>query len=215
MDGSARGESAADGTFLLGPLFSGELVLHTFATDEYAACDPLKLEAGDTGVIVRLARAGRIRGTVMDAASGSSVPAEIWVSPRPADIRKTFRVSNADEVGAFDVTGLSAGSYTLVARTSSGLVSPLYALDVGAGEELSIELQVAPGGRARLLVPDGQFFVRVFAGGDLVDCREWTGATTRVFPPGPFRIELADWTGVLATREATAAAGETVEVDLR
>lgn len=213
--------SDANGAFSLGPLPVGEVYITTFPVGGYVASEFLRAQAGDSGIVIEFTRAASISGTVVGAADGAGLKAEILVTFRLKTGLDQFMVTGTDNSGAFRVSDLSAARCVLVARTSSGLVSPPRAVDLEPGEEASVDLRVAPGGRAHVLMPEGELLARILVGGDVVEVlsETMTGktpTTTRPFPPGAFTVELMDWHGaVLATREATVAIGEVVEVDLR
>jgi hypothetical protein len=159
-----------------------------------------------------MVRAARVRGTVVDAASGLRLSAEVSVAAG-----EQSRVGGTSPDGTFEFQGLPPGRCVLVARTSPNLVSPPRAVDLSPDEEAWVELQVAPGAQVHVLLPEdqGPVSAHVLVGGDLV---LWLGSgpgSTGLVPPGPFTVELRSMFGVLATKEGSAAAGETVEIDLR
>jgi hypothetical protein len=215
---SAGGTSKADGAFVLGPFPPGKVYVGAAELRGYAPEDRW-VQAGDSDIVLLFAPVAHIRGTVVDAASGASLAAEVLVWFKPSGGPDRFMISGTDKSGAFDLSGFP-GRWVLVARTSSGLVSPPRAANVDFVEAVMLELRVAPGGRARVLLSEGDW-IRIRADGDLVDVssdpltgkKEWT---SHPFRPGAFTVELMDREGnQLATREATVAAGEVVEVDLR
>jgi hypothetical protein len=210
---AASAVSAQDGTFAVNPLPAGELVLvvyhDTLTLDSH---ELPRVHAGDTDIILRMVRAARVRGTVVDAASGLRLSAEVSVAAG-----EQSRVGGTSPDGTFEFQGLPPGRCVLVARTSPNLVSPPRAVDLSPDEEAWVELQVAPGAQVHVLLPEdqGQVSAHVLVGGDLV---LWLGSGpgfTGLIPPGPFTVELRSLFGVLATKEGSAAAGETVEIDLR
>ena len=211
----ASAESGADGAFLLGPFQRGALELRARGTDAYAATAPLRVRAGDAGVVVPLARAARVRGTVLDAQSGAGVEAEIQVAREVELGRLEYQLVTARPDGAFEAPGLSPGRHVLVARTASGLVSPTRAVLLEQGGELAVDLAVASGARARVLLPEGPVWASVLLDGDPVEVLNGPDATTSPFRPGTFTVELRGPAGLLSSQQGSVAAGQLALVDLR
>ncbi len=207
----AAGASAADGNFRLGPLAPGDVALFVEHDTLVPDSDDLPVvKAGDTDILLRLASSARVRGTVVDASTGARIGAEVFAYA--GDILRGGGTSGSS---GFEIGRLAPGRNVLVARTSPALVSAPYPLDLEPGEEAVVELQVAPGGWVRVLLPEGESWARLLVGGAQVGWLDRGAGTTALVPPGPLTVELRNLSGPLASKQVTVAAGETVEVDLR
>ncbi len=204
--------STADGAFALGPLPPGEYQLFADKRQELTLGEPLLARAGDRDVIVRLGRGARLHGSVVEA-GGAGAEAQIQSTFKHVDGSMLLNQYTTDEAGLFELSALPAGRYVLVARTASGLVSAPHALVLGASDELSVQLTVAPGGQVHLQLPTGAF-ARISIDGELADFLQGD-ATSRILSPGPILIEVVKDSWLVQQREESITAGEVLQLDLR
>ncbi len=106
------------------------------------------------GVELQLSAAGRITGIVRGADGQPLAGATVFVRDERGEVLHRFSGVATDANGRFTYRGVSAGRYTLCARTKT-LASPETApIPVRAGEAAEVELAVGPGTMLRVSVED-------------------------------------------------------------
>jgi hypothetical protein len=107
-----------DGAFAIGPLPPGEIVVWADGREGQASSPQVRVQPGDTDVVLQLQAAGSLEGTVVEAASGKALDAEILVGLEGSEGGFGGGSSRA---GRFKIDELVPGTYAVFARTSSGL----------------------------------------------------------------------------------------------
>jgi hypothetical protein len=205
-----------DGSFVLGPLVPGELLIQV--RDAFVSSDVLRVPAGTQGAVLHAPPTGSLELEVVDAVSGAPVPA--CVRLRRADEDPTYPADFllADWDGPRE--GLAAGAYVAVARS------------IAESRVGGARVVVVPGvtSRARItLVPSARLYARcegadvdgtyrVYSGGVLIasGATQPLGSTHLTVPSGALRVELRDAEGrTLAARNPFLKAGEMTRIAFR
>lgn len=140
----------AEGRFFLAKAEPGRLRVSATAPG-HAPSEPVLVDAvagrETSGVVVRLAVGGTIRGEVVDVGGRPAARTTVWACNQDSD--DYFESVTADAEGRFELRGAPAGSYDLSAELPSGL-------------EITAEAELAAGGSAFVrLEPETRSVVRL------------------------------------------------------
>lgn len=205
------------GQFVLGPLPAGQLlvVASGWSVGE-AESQPVLASAGDEGVVLQLRAGASLRGKVVDDL-GVIRDAELTVirSP-PAFDGDDLSWGSAGGEG-FELEGLEAGRFSILAQTPDGLAGCSEALRVEAGQSLDgIVVQLQQAAVVRVTHARGERALEFRIAGQLVQ-RGWIderGTVEYSLPPGPVLVRmLEDGEGSpVQERTVDAPRGSVVEV---
>jgi hypothetical protein len=185
--------STGDGSFSLGSLGSGEFLVRALGYDGSADSEPLRARAGDRGLVLRLARGGALRGRVVDLSTGEGVTARIMASGPALEPRRVGTESRGDAY--FELTGLRAGTYDLVAIADDGRLGILRGIELASGAEVdSLSIAISPAAKlrvscsadtsaGRLIVRSAGLVVGIAAIGKGLE-------TTLTVPAGPLHVRI-------------------------
>jgi len=153
--GAFRTKSADEGRFALGPLLPGGYTL--VASPVRASSAPVRAEAGDTDVVLRLAVGESLAGRVVGFAGEPVVGAQVVVVPalRMGPVRAT--TTGPD--GSFRFAGVGPGTYAIVAGADDlrfGLASDVSVAEGSGTEDVLVPLE--PGSALRISGPEGASF---------------------------------------------------------
>ncbi|WP_308797929.1 carboxypeptidase regulatory-like domain-containing protein [Agromyces silvae] len=155
------GVTAADGTYRLGGLEAGEYVVEFSDFDgawaqqfwqgssERAAATRLEVSPGDLvdGIDANLTAGGALAGTLTEGSGAASAASAAYFDVLRKDTDGAWqRITSdrADAAGAYEISGLAAGEYTVVSYgSSSGNWATTYHGGVYFGDEAT-EVTVAP-----------------------------------------------------------------------
>jgi len=201
--------SAADGSFLLGPLATSEFLLHADGNALLAPTRPAAVRTGQRDLVLQLEPACWLRFTVRDG--DKTINSSLWIDLQPrvefgqaperiGDVRQT-------DDGGLEIGPLAAGSYDLyVKRQDRNEHVATLGLELRAGERRSFELPLVPPAillvrnpkaaresvRVLVRVDDGVLEVLEIAPGDARRVVRPPGtAELRVEGPGASRHRLA------------------------
>jgi Carboxypeptidase regulatory-like domain len=144
--------SGKDGTFALGPLVPGTYVLMGEGGG-HAPSEPIRAEAGQREVSIRLRAGGSLSGRVVDAQSGEGCKAELTITPQHPRTGAfgSGMITWTNPDGTFMHDGLEPDLYGIAALTADGRIGILPSVpaapDAKPGD---LVISVAPGGRLRL-----------------------------------------------------------------
>ncbi|MBX3178640.1 MAG: carboxypeptidase regulatory-like domain-containing protein [Candidatus Hydrogenedentes bacterium] len=108
--------SRADGRFIFGAVGPGDYLLSARKDGNVMSAAPLQLTLSNRPIedlAIELTPGGIVRGRVLDQESGAGIPGvEVTAMPEAG---RSFRIvsSPSAENGAYEITGLSAGNYSL------------------------------------------------------------------------------------------------------
>jgi len=202
------------GEFVLGPVAGGVHLVRAVPHGVYLAPPPARAIAGDPPLEIVLVQGCTLAGTVVDAASGAGVRADLACgSPELGEPK----LASIGDDGRFELTGVEAGTYCILARTRDGRagmttgialsanasrsesrieVSAATRLTVrrrGGGEHATVELRVGRAALVREDLPDGV-------------SREWS------LPAGSWELALLIGTDPPTVRAVETRLGATAEV---
>jgi len=219
----AETETGPDGSFRLGPLRAGRHEITAHGSDGLADSPVVEVEAGTMGLMLRLPRAARIEGKVIDAETLSTHHAEVRAYRR--SVWAWYTVFSDESDGGFQFEDLEPGVYDLKAVTEEGRVACCGGLVVKEGARLeNVELRLAPGGKvcaciegfaARAGEIKRRYKWSVRRGGAVFHSEVVTGASTEIpVPAETVEVRLVKLVGeVLAGRQTVAVpAGERREL---
>ena len=217
-----QGRSEVGGHFQVGALWPGEYTIQAWPSRRVAnsvgmgPSEPLQVAAGREELVLRLLPGGVLRGRIVSG-DGSQSPT-MWVSVMHRGSNRSTGVQAASGE-EFEVRGLEAGNYDVVAWAREGWAG--YAADFpvpAGGESAELLLQV---GRAAVLsvrVPDGEPRMRcdVLQGEVSLHRSGLEGGPAQRFivPPGRCEIVASRGGVELARKVVTVAAREELEIAL-
>lgn len=131
------------GEFTLGPLAPGRWKLEAGRFGRpHAVSEPIEVDAGSTGIVLRLRPGGSIAGEAVDRRTGQRCECDLFVSS--ADPEAWHLTSSGD--GTIRCEGLLPGTYTLAAKTRDGRIGTRAGVVVEAGAcTEGVRVEVAPG----------------------------------------------------------------------
>jgi len=222
----AETETAADGSFRLGPLRPGRHEITADGSDGLADSPLMEVEAGTMGVMLRLPRAARIEGKVIDGSTLEPKYAEVRAYRR--SVWAWFTVFSDETDGRFRFEDLEPGVYDLKAVTEDGRVAYRGGVAVSEGGRVeNADLRLLPGGKVCACIEEfasragdikRRYKWSVRRGREIFHSEVVTGASTEFpVPAEPVEIRLVKLVGeVLAGRQTVAVrAGERREVRFR
>ncbi len=229
-----------DGSFLISGLPPREVYIVRASRDGflYAATDPLEVRKGETASAgeIRLIRGGSIRGHVVDDRRVGIAGAMVTVREAGAVEReehpegKTHLLfeeqpgclgERTDASGAFDLSPLAAGAWTVCAYAPGRVQPPDREVEILEGESVGgIDLIFPGGGTLRGTVldrvdrPIADAEIRVSAAENGLEAKARTDASGRFeaagLPPGKVAIEVSRASFASAKTEATLPGPEVV-----
>jgi protocatechuate 3,4-dioxygenase beta subunit len=172
LDQSRHFYTSDDGSFAFEHLEPGSYVVNAgghggFFSDEslhYGAVvvEDIELtkDASVDGLEIRLATAGKLRGTVRDE-SGKPVPgAAIFVRDRDGRVLSNISPCTTNGAGEFTYGGLPTGAVSVFARAGDRASTDHGPFEISEGGETEVELEVAPGCYLLVTLLDGEELVR-------------------------------------------------------
>ena len=193
-----------DGRFSLGALPPERFFLRASQTDVFLPSDTASVTAGTKNVRLELVHGGHLVVSTVHEDSGEPLLASLM------SVRREGRVDGGpdshgpatglEESTTFDVKGLEAGVYDLIARTREGGIGIARALSVAADGQAH-EVVIRIGSSASLVLACEQcrtkLVVEVFSGNALVGSAYLVPrrAKSLLVPPGPIRIHLESTDG--------------------
>ena len=212
--------TAANGSFVLGPLLPGpyELTARRDSARNLVAPPPAVIEAGMEGVVLRMRAGGAIRGKVVDAATNEPVQARLMIEPAERPLQGlglgSFRFGGYE----FEYKTLAEGSYNIIATTQGGLVGIAENIAVVSGSTTrGVVVRVEPAAKLRLLYEGDETwaFLQVRIGDVLIDGARIRSGTSAVLdvPPGELAVTRSNMKGSPVEEKTTRiAAGEEREL---
>jgi hypothetical protein len=156
-----RERSGADGRFEIAGVHGGRYKVSATVAKEASAEDPIEIEvpeSGETTVEIRLLRAGRLDGSVVDEA-GQPV-ARVNVRARGGGKRWSWNENDASQTlddGSFHIEGLRPGRYRVIASREQWWGGELRAPGKGDDDEQGEAVEVRAGDTAHVkLVVESQ-----------------------------------------------------------
>lgn len=98
-----------------------------------------------SGVDFHLGRSGTLAGVVRDEAGKGVAEATVFVRDESGRLLEAISLIQTDDTGRFSYTGLSEGRYKLSARTQALSTGVDVEVDVRAGKESQVSMQVSQG----------------------------------------------------------------------
>ncbi len=212
-----------NGRFRLGPVTGDTFTLLAYGRDRFANSAPVASRGGDEGIVLRLERAGVLRGRVVDGASGAACAAQVLCTPEVRGFGPfgAGQMLETEADGSFAIGGLAPGRYGLAALSADGRCALASGVSVAAGEGGSeLVLALEPG--AKLVLHDRgsrpHLFVTVTRAGVPLSFGEALapgGRATLLAAAGDLVLEVRDDPLDEPRRlSVTLAAGETRELDI-
>ena len=218
VEKSAR--SNGEGRFELGPLPSGEYVLHTIVSQgrEAPAMEHTAL-AGTDGNVLYLREGGSLEGNIVEGQEASNAWCELLLLPRSGGTMTQNQVHN----GVFEVEALLPGMYDLFLSHQDGRAAG-QRLEIHAGKTTEVEVELVPGARLTVRNQTSNPGLRVFAtqgGVTIGKARLAVGQdATWTMLPGSVDLDMKAWNDegkkvFQRTRRVSLAAGghETLDVE--
>ncbi|QDV04595.1 hypothetical protein Poly30_00860 [Planctomycetes bacterium Poly30] len=216
---------AYDGTFRIGPLPRGDVILRVMTSGSNAGpaliapSEEVTVPAGTSGVVLRVKDGCAITMRGFDDESGQPVQAIFTVSSE-GSMR-----SGREYQTVTTVDGLAPGRFAVRASTQDGRAGIVEGITLGAGEHADdVRVRIAPGGTIQLVNGEaGTFLIATLLRND--ECLGTNGweswrETSWCVPAGAYRVELvlleSDGGKSLEVhreeRSVVVSTGETVEV---
>ena len=204
------------GQFRLGPLTEGShaLVAGSAGSGPWSESPPLDVLAGTSGVVLRVGLGAALLGRLVDSEGEPLRDGRVEVTQLEGGVLEGAWQITVNR-GAFDLRGLEAGTYDLLA-VAQGARTCSVRVELEAGEQRELELRLAEG--ATLAIEsreDAAVLVELRAGGRFVGLHRLArGDPLRaIVPAGALEVRFFDSERrPLATRELELRAGETREI---
>ena len=142
---SLAGESAADGTFAIGPLPAGRLglsvslVRHAPRRLEVAVASRQSVDLGEVVLVPGLAIRGRVRDRDRNGVAGALVHAQLGDAGSGTGAESSSAETESESDGSFLIAGLKPGTHEVTASTA-GLVSARGRAEAG-GEPIMLVME--------------------------------------------------------------------------
>jgi protocatechuate 3,4-dioxygenase beta subunit len=212
--------SGKDGTFALGPLAPGTYFLIARGWEGHAPSEPVRAEAGQRDVSIRLRAGGSLSGRVVDARSEAGCASELTITPQhPAGAFGRGMTTSTNPDSSFEIGGLEPGSYGIAAITADGRFGVLPAVSVAPdAKSENLVISVSLGGKLRLRYEGAKehVFIQVMSRAVPVEFPEpvQRGKTLeKRAPQGALVLNVMfEWTGEPLTMQIDLAAGEEKDV---
>lgn len=203
-DGPSLVEVGTDeqGRFRLGPLLPGRFFVRASLPDKFLPSDLANAMTGTRDLRLELAHGGHLVVSVVDADSGDPVAATIQRVVRAGRVdggpRSYSMPTDAEEKDTFDLEGLDAGVYDVIARTRAGALGIARDLVVEAdGRAREIVIRIESAARVRLTCDlcRRKLRVELYSGDVIVGSSIFDPKKGQSFlvPPGPIRLRIEPW----------------------
>ncbi len=211
--------SREEGDFRIGPLLPGAYELEVVAHRQphFRAPEPLRVEAGEKGIEIRLLPAAVLQGRVVDGRTGKPRAASITLASPGRHLGDRVLLGKD---GNFELGGLEPGTYTLLAEGEGGGIGALFDLHADLDTPATgLRIELFP---AAILVletvadlPVTGYEVATKKG--LLFWSELKPGSSDRFqvPPGTLTVTLLRDGKPFAHREVTVAAGDRKEIVFR
>ena len=185
----------------------------------------LRVDEGDTlaGIDFELERPGSLSGLVRTSDGSGVAEASVFLRDENGQLLERISFVTTDASGKFDYSGISPGSYTVMARVSDQVSAPSSVIRVRSGERSEANVTIDPGTYllvtvidrsdkevgARVSVTDdqGNEVTGMFAMTELMDLfqRGFANKQQRVgpLPPGSYKVRAVLDDGRSATKSVT------------
>jgi len=213
----------SDGGYRFGPLTPGSYSLYAYGFEKYSSSEPVSATAGDSNVVLQLKLGGRIRGRVIDSASGAACVAQLVFMPErfvPRQFPNGMMTSTQPD-GTFDSSGFEPGRWSVTATTADGRFAQHAHLEVGADSDTGeLAFALNPGGMLQISYRgvQAQISVALLCNGAGISFPEWikSGASIQqLAPAGSLLLQIRSGKdGPVRTRTVELGPGETKEVVL-
>lgn len=169
VDGAITCRSDENGRFELGPLPPGAILITVPFDRLLDPRDGARVRAGDTDVVLRIAKNGSLRGQVVDAETGAGRAATVRYQDA-ADPDAGYAMFDSADDGRFDSDSVPFGAYHVSAVTSDGRIGIVRDVRINV-DAPAVRIPVALGGRVRVLyrANEGAASVVLYADGVLVE----------------------------------------------
>lgn len=200
--------------FRLGPLVDAGHELVAWAMSRGPADSSVRAQPGDVDVVLELAVGAALAGRVIGVAGAKIASRTILVSGADSDY---FSMIRGFPGQGFEITGLGAGGYHLVAREADGSVGVLRNVQLHQGERRQgLVITAEPGATLRVVRKAGmeRRSVRVHLDGAVVAFGGLVPDSTLDLqvPPGELTVELHRGAERVASRTVLCTAGQRAEV---
>jgi hypothetical protein len=208
----------ADGSFELRPLARGSYELVGIDANSRASSPAVYVQAGARDVVLHVGWGATIRGRTIDASSKQPLAGEVLLLIHDEG-SGALGVKSASATPDFELLGIKAGEYDLIARAGDDRLAVLPALVLSQGDVVERTLELPRCARLHLsnwTSPNMLPYRVRFGGAVLAEGTLSPGGTTTAFaPPGRVRVELGQrWSAVQPVREFELASDEEIELEL-
>ncbi len=196
------------GAFAVGPLLPGAHDIEIFGVSPWASPEASRVEAGSTGVVIEILRAGTVRCVVLDA-SGGQVRASVLMSRERAYYDGTQAAGER-----LEIPGVLPGRYKLFASTADACaVAREVVVEAGSTTDVSLALSPAARLAVRFTSESPRAELEVWWDDVLVESLRVAARSSYVctVPPGSLRVVMTSTAGT-QERIVEAHAGEFAEV---
>lgn len=137
-----------EGHFVVGPIEPGEYELRASSGGRYVDSLPVRVQAGDTDVVLRLREGAKIEGLVVDATTGQPCAAKLCLMPLFTGAPRIM-FPESDSQGKFSLDGLDEGAYAIGATALDGRTGTVARVELRPGAQ-TVRVEVRPAARVRL-----------------------------------------------------------------
>ena len=199
--------------FRLGPLLDVEHELIARSRSMLPS-ESVRARPGDADVVLELVVGGALLGRVVDSTGSEMGRGTILVSGADSDY---FSMTRGFPGQGFEIDGLSAGSYHLVAREPDGSIGVLRNVQLVQGERRgNLVITVAPAATLRVVrkAGTGPGSLRVSMDGALIASESIVqGASIELqVPPGELSVELRSQPESTVSQTVTCTLGQPAEI---